>query len=57
MADIVAQMSPAVAQHLTVELADKAQQQSNGRRRQRANLPKDSGPADDAIGAATSTRA
>ena len=26
MADILAQMSPDVAQHLTVELADKAQQ-------------------------------
>jgi flagellar motility protein MotE (MotC chaperone) len=40
MADIVAQMSPAVAQHLTVELADKAQQQSNDGDGSAANLPK-----------------
>jgi hypothetical protein len=35
MADILAQMSPDVAQHLTVELADKAQQ-----------VKDDGGPAD-----------
>ena len=40
MADIVAQMSPAVAQHLTVELADKAQQQSKDGDGSPADLPK-----------------
>src|SRR3984885_6304545 len=40
MADIVAQMSPAVAQHLTVELADQAQQQSKDGDGSAADLPK-----------------
>jgi flagellar motility protein MotE (MotC chaperone) len=43
MADIAAQMSPDVAQHLTVELADKAQQQNkggDGGDGSAANLPK-----------------
>jgi flagellar motility protein MotE (MotC chaperone) len=40
MADIVAQMSPAVAQHLTVELADQAQQQNKDGDGSAADLPK-----------------
>src|SRR5579863_849867 len=40
MADIVAQMSPDVAQHLTVELADKAQQQPKDGDPNAASLPK-----------------
>ena len=40
MADIVAQMSPEIAQHLTVELADKAQQQSKDADGADASLPK-----------------
>jgi flagellar motility protein MotE (MotC chaperone) len=40
MADIVAQMSPAVAQHLTVELADQAQQQNKDGDGAAADLPK-----------------
>jgi len=40
MADIVAQMSPDVAQHLTVELADKAQQQPKDGDPSAASLPK-----------------
>jgi flagellar motility protein MotE (MotC chaperone) len=40
MADIVAQMSPAVAQHLTVELADQAQQQNKDGGGSAADLPK-----------------
>lgn len=40
MADIVAQMAPDVAQRLTVELADKAQQQNKDGDTSAANLPK-----------------
>ncbi len=40
MADIVAQMSPDVAQHLTVELADKAQQRRKDGDTSAASLPK-----------------
>ena len=40
MADIVAQMSPDVVQHLTVELADKAQQQPKDGEASAASLPK-----------------
>ena len=40
MADILAQMSPDVAEQLTVELADKAQQQNKDGDTNAANLPK-----------------
>ena len=40
MADIAAQMSPDVAQRLTVELADKAQNQAKAGDASAANLPK-----------------
>ena len=39
MADIAAQMSPDVAQRLTVELADKAQNQAKHGDASAANLP------------------